>query len=438
MSPITKVKRTLSGASQTKRNTMYAMGAEIAQLVLSLAAFFLLARALGVVAFGLYTAAVAHGLLAATIGYFGSQQLMMRDMARERPFAMIWSRLLTTVISGTVLFTLLLLLARDWLLGQVSPVTYVLLVVSQMLFFGLTDFAVLAAQAHKRLEVAVRVRLSTGVIRLLGVVVFVVIGNGTLDQWAWFGVVAWGTAAAASLLTVQRSFGASPTLGAVAAGDIRDGLPYTLMGGAGTLLDSMDKTMLPYYGFEEDAGVYAAGYRVAALAVVPVMALVRATDQDFFNAGARSLDEGYELAKRLVRPVIGFGVAAAIGLAVCAPIFQWLLRDDFAEMTSVIRWLAILPLIRGVSIFASNALTGAGRQSLRNASLIGAMVINFGVNVWLIPIYGWRGAVGATLTAEALKAIAVWVTLAYLAGKDRKAAVVDDSLNEEYGSPRSR
>jgi O-antigen/teichoic acid export membrane protein len=421
-------------ASETKRNTVFALGAEVAQLFLSLAAFFLLARVLGAIDFGLYNTALAHGLLAATIGYFGSQQLLMRDFALNRPFQVLWSRLLSTVVAGTVIFTLGLLLVRSWLLDQVSPVTYAILVVTQMLLFGLTDFAVLAAQAHKKLQVAMRVRISTGFIRLIGVIAFVVLGNGSLDQWAWFGLVAWGFAAVVSLVTVRTSFGARPTLGAVSPADIRDGLPYTLMGGAGTMLDSLDKTMLPYYGYESDNGVYAAGYRVAALAIVPVMALVRATDQDFFHAGARSLQEAYELAKRLVRPVIGFGLLAGVGLYVFAPVFPWILRNEFDEMTNVIRWLAVLPLIRGVTIFAANALTGAGRQSLRNAALIGAMLVNFGVNVWLIPSYGWRGAVGATLIAEALMAAAMWLALVYLAGKDRSTSAAAD-LSSSSSAP---
>ncbi len=437
MSPIAKLKQ-LANGSTTKRNTVFAMGAEIAQLALSLAAFFLLARILGDVAFGLYSTSIAHGLLAATIGYFGSQQLLMRDFALGRPFQVLWSRLLSTVISGTVIFVILLMFVRGWLLDQVSPVTYLILVVSQMLLFGLTDFAVLASQAHRKLEVAMRVRISTGIIRLVGVVAFALLGNGTLDQWAWFGLFAWGAAAAWALVTVQRSFGASPRLGVFTGQDIKEGLPYTLMGGAGTLLDSMDKTMLPYYGYERENGWYAAGYRVAALAVVPVMALVRATDQDFFDSGARSLDDAYLLAKRLVKPVIVFGIAAGVGLVVFAPIFPLILREDFAEMSTIIRWLAVLPLIRGISIFAANALTGSNRQGLRNASLVMAMVVNFSLNMWLIPEYSWRGAVIATLVAETLSAATMWLALYYLVVKDRRIGALEDQLTEEYGEPPTR
>lgn len=437
MSVLDRVK-SVAFASQTKRNTVFAMGAEIAQLALSLASFFLLARILGPENFGFYATSIAHGLLAATIGYFGSQQLLMRDFARGRPFQVLWSRLLSTVLAGTVIFAVLLMTVRGWLLDQVSPVTYLLLVVSQMLFFGITDFAVLASQAHRKLEVAMRVRLSTGVIRLVGVIAFALVGSGTLDQWAWYGLFAWGAAAGWALLTVKRQFGATPRLGVFTPQDIKDGLPYTLMGGAGTLLDSMDKTMLPAYGFEEENGWYAAGYRVAALAVVPVMALVRATDQDFFDSGAQSLEQAYTLAKRLVKPVILFGIAAGAGLLLFAPIFPWILRDDFAEMATIIRWLAVLPLIRGISIFAANALTGSDRQGLRNASLVMAMVVNFGLNLWLIPDYDWKGAVIATLVAESLSAAGMWLALIYLVRKDRRISALEAELIEEYGEPRSR
>ncbi len=441
MSALTKLKDKALG-SQTKRNTVFAMGAEIAQLALSMAAFFLLYHTLDADGYGLYTAALAHGLLAATIGYFGSQQLLMRDFALGRPFQVLWSRLLSTVLAGTVLFVPVLLLARSTILGQsaddITPFTYLLLVVSQILLFGLTDFAVLAAQAHRRLEVAMSVRLSSGTIRLIGVVAFYVFGNGTLAQWAIVGLVAWGAAAAWALMTVKRSFGASPTLGTFSKQDIRDGLPYTLMGGANTMLDSLDKSMIPAYGFKEEAGWYAAGYRIAALAVVPVMAVVRATDQDFFSAGARSLDEAFALAKKLVRPVILFGIVAGIGLLVFAPIFPWIVRDSSGQMATVIRWLAVLPLIRGISIFPANALTGANRQGLRNALIVMAMVINFSINVWLIPQYNWKGAVIATLVAETLSATGMWLALLYLVRKDRRIDELEAELIEEYGQPERR
>ncbi len=413
--------RQLMSSSKTLRNVFFALWAEIAQLVLSLGAFFFLARSLGSAQFGIYSAATALGALAGVIGYMGSQQLMMRDAAAEIPFQQIWSRLLSTVVAATVISTIALVLARGWIMRETSAATFAMLIISFILFFGLTDFAVLAAQAHQKLEIAVHVRLSTGVIRLIGVLIFSLFGNGTLEQFAWIGFIAWGVAAAAALVSVQREFGAKPTLGAVSVRDLRDGAPYTLMSGTGIVLDSIDKPMMVGFGYEADNGLYSSGYRVAALALVPLMAVVRATDKDFFTSGARSLDEAYQLAVKLVKPAAIFGILAGIGLWVFAPLFAALLASDFDGTDDVIRWLAVLPIIRAISIFPANALTGANRQGYRNASLIMSMFLNVGLNLWWIPRFSWRGAAAATLIADVLSTVVMWTALYRLARSERRA-----------------
>jgi O-antigen/teichoic acid export membrane protein len=79
-----------------------------------------------------------------------------------------------------------------------------------------------------------------------------------------------------------------------------------------------------------------------------------------------------------------------------------------------VRWLAVVPLLKTVHYFGADALTGAGYQGTRTTLLLLVAGTNLALNVWLIPLYSWRGAAIATIVSDAMLAVAIWVTLWYL------------------------
>jgi O-antigen/teichoic acid export membrane protein len=63
------------------------------------------------------------------------------------------------------------------------------------------------------------------------------------------------------------------------------------------------------------------------------------------------------------------------------------------------------PLLRGIHRTTGSALTGTGRQNLRTTSQLTVAALNFGLNLWWIPVYGWIGAAWASLASDGLLAL---------------------------------
>jgi O-antigen/teichoic acid export membrane protein len=70
-----------------------------------------------------------------------------------------------------------------------------------------------------------------------------------------------------------------------------------------------------------------------------------------------------------------------------------------------------LPVFRSFHMSAGDALTGAGHQKLRLCTQACAACLNFGTNLYLIPVYGWLGATWSSLATDGALAILNWMLL---------------------------
>lgn len=54
---------------------------------------------------------------------------------------------------------------------------------------------------------------------------------------------------------------------------------------------------------------------------------------------------------------------------------------------------------------SGSGILGMGKQSYRTAAQVLVAGANFGLNLWYIPAYGWRGAAWTSLLADGLLAV---------------------------------
>ncbi len=409
-------------SSESGRNALWGMAAEVGQLVVSLGIFLGLALVLETSDFGLYSATVAMALIMSNLAHVGGHVLMIRRVARGMPLEPEWQRTVTTVVLGTLIGTLILLVFRTLFVPQVSPRTFVLLSLSQTTFFWLAEAATQASQAMRRLEVGAKSKLTFASLRVASLIGFTVFGAGTLDSWAWWAIGGSALGALGSMLITQRSFDIKTRFNPPTISDIRMGLPFVLSATSDGVLDSIDRPLLTRYKFVEAAGFYSIAYRIATISVLPIMAMARATDASFFEKGARNPAEAYEFAKRLTVRSAGYGLVVGLVLFFVAPflpdiisiVFWFTDGEKFEDVATVLQLVAFLPLLRGIQMFPANALTGSDRHNVRLVIMVGAMLLNLLLNLYFIPRYSWKGAVGTTLTAELAFAVALWVAAARL------------------------
>lgn len=370
---------------------------------------FLLTRTLETDEFGLYGASMAVATTGTFIAFAGAPYLVMKRVTRGGDFALEWARMLSTMAIGSAL-SLLGLVAIIWplFLSDVPLTEYTLFVATRVMWMGFGEASVTVSTAHKDLRFSALLRNMNMTGRLLAAAVLALGFADGLTAWAWLFFAFSAVATVIMLLTTARRFGGSFRFERPTVADVREGAPLAAKFSTASLLDSVDRPVLVSFGFQAEAGVYQAGYAIAGLGHLPVTAVVRATTPDFFASGKDGLANTIRLARRLVGPTAAIGLLSAGVTWLVAEFIVSFLGEGFGEAATVVRWLAIVPMLKALQHFPANALTGADAPGLQVACLVAATAANLALNLALVPTYDLMGAIWATLVAEVLYAVLLW------------------------------
>lgn len=115
-------------------------------------------------------------------------------------------------------------------------------------------------------------------------------------------------------------------------------------------------------------------------------------------------------------PIAGvYGIITSASLFLLAPfIVPLMLGKEYLASVEVLQWLAPIHLISYIQLLAADVLTGAGFQGYRSAIQVTSALLNLSLNLWLIPLFSWKGAASATLTSETLKTLGFWLVIVFL------------------------
>jgi O-antigen/teichoic acid export membrane protein len=379
--------------------------------------FVLIARALGVREYGAYVGVVALVAIAAPLASLGSGNLLIKHVARNsQSFPRHWGKALaTTLLSGTMLLGLVGTVGRAWLPASV-PVELVLAVgAADLLFVRVIDISAQAYQAHQRLSRTALLQFLVSPLRLLAAMMLIlVISAPTAVE---LGTLYLGCAVAAAglaLLLVTNELGKPKFHLRDLRHELHEGVFFSLSLSAQSANADIDKAMLARLGTLEATGVYGAAYRLLDVAFLPVRSVLIAAYARFFQHGMQGVRATARYARRFLSLGVWYGLLTAAVLFLLAPALPLILGSGYREAATAIRWLAVLPLLKTVHYFGANALTGAGYQGTRTIILVVIAGTNVLLNLWLIPLYSWRGAAIATIACDGMLCIVIWTTLWYL------------------------
>lgn len=368
--------------------------------------FLIVARELGVNEYGAYAAVLA---IAGTLGGFsgmGTQMLMLRDVARDPSvFGVSWGRVITSIaMTAPLLFIVYALLAWLMLPPSISWGVVISIGVSELLFAPLLLACISAYQGHERIGRAARLVFMGVAPRALGAAALIpiafVLPEGTrLLVWAVLYALAGLIAAVYALKSVRDDLGQAQSPVGV-SGYLVEGVAFAFGGAALKLYLDIDKAMLARMSTLEAAGAYSAGSRLVDMSMVPLTAFLSATLPRFFRSGevgaGKAIEYGFKI---LPLPLL---YAAVIGVLMFS-LAKWLpllLGTDYQVAIEALRWLAWLPLVGLPRLMLQSLLIGADKQRAVVMVLAMGGVSNILLNLWLIPVLNWRGAVLATYTAE--------------------------------------
>nr|WP_230416863.1 polysaccharide biosynthesis C-terminal domain-containing protein [Micromonospora tarapacensis] len=95
---------------------------------------------------------------------------------------------------------------------------------------------------------------------------------------------------------------------------------------------------------------------------------------------------------------------------------------EYEAATLALQGLSALLVLKAIHYLAADALSGSRMQGRRTVCQIVVGVVNAGLNVWLIPIYGWQGAVASSLIGNALLGVLMWACLVVSLRRDQASA----------------
>ena len=191
---------------------------------------------------------------------------------------------------------------------------------------------------------------------------------------------------------------------------LRVAFPMLLSTSMFMIMNWTDTIMIGYYLNESDVGVYRLAFKVATLITFAQFAINGIAAPMFSSFYAKNDLAGM---KKITRNIGYMNIAISTPIFIAILIFPSFVLDFFGEEFSV----GVAPLIVLAVGQIINALCGpvmyllnmTGKEKKARNIIIVASVINLGLNVYFIPIYGLMGAAFATAISTA-----VWNVMAVI------------------------
>ena len=372
--------------------------------------FLIIARVLGVEAYGAYAAVLAIAGALGSFGGSGTQILMLRDAACDPAcFPLVWGRVLGAIaLSANFLLGIYLLIAWPVLPGGISWSAIMLIGLAELLFAPLAQAGISAYQGNDRICRAARLLVIPVLYRLSCALILLplalLLPDGMqLSLWSALYAFSALLAALYSMAMVHRDLGlpVRPEFGGL-IDYIFGGIAFAFGSAAQKLYVDLDKTMLARLSTLEATGAYSAGYRVVDMVIIPLWSILAAAVPRFFRAGDSGTGSAVVYALRLLPLPLLYALGTALVLHFAAGLLPQVLGASYAESVIVLQYLAWLPLVSTPRLFLQVALSTSGQQRTVVGVLMAGVIVNVLLNFWLIPYWGWQGAIVSTYAAEIL------------------------------------
>lgn len=409
------------------RGAAWVLAGQGANVLLRAAYFILLARLLGVSQYGIFVGAFALVSMMTPYCSLGSGLLFMEHVtADSSKYAVYWGNILLATLGNGLLLALLLSCLAPHLLNPASASVTLLVALGECIFQQLFLCTGQVFQAFEQMRTMAVAGVFSSALRLMAVILLALwLHRATARQWAAWSLGASALAAGAGAALVTTRFGMPRFSPRLLASKLGEGFNYSFASSTQSVYNDIDKTMLSHYGMNIANGIYTMAYRVIDIATIPIISLDAAVLPRFFRKAHEDAAGVTNLSYRLARRAALLGILLAILMFATAPLIPKILGNDFQQSVSALRWLCLIPAFRGVHQLTGSAITGMGFQRYRTIAQFTAAACNFGLNLWLIPRYGWEGAAWTSLATDGSLGIANWIVagrLPLLAAKRRSHA----------------
>lgn len=184
------------------------------------------------------------------------------------------------------------------------------------------------------------------------------------------------------------------------------GVPICISLLLASALNSADMYLIAWKMGEASAGQYNAGYNLAnrTLEMIFIWISMAVTPIAVTLLEKEGLDKSKAIMRDYGASLLWISLPAATGIALVAKELGFVLGESVrSEAVTIMPLIAFAGVLNGlISYYAQRAFMLSGKTSMFMWAMIPPVILNIGLNLWLIPIYGLMGAVYATLMSYAL------------------------------------
>ncbi len=397
--------------SSTLKNSLTIFRSFAIRLLVQGVYFIVLARTFEPERYGAYVGIVAIVSIFIPFASLGSGEVLIQNVSRNQSlFRRYWgTTILKTLIFGSAFISIILIVYKFISIPDISIYSVFFVALANLIFLRLNDATRDVFIATGLMNYTAKSIIMVSLNRFFAAIVFITsFDNPTVLTWCILYCIATFFASVMSSYLVVKQLDYPKFDLATITKELRLGLSFAISVSAQNIYNDLDKSMLAKLSTLEATGIYGAAYHILNVAFTPIQSVALASFRKFFQQGASGIKGSFALCKKLLPMSLGYSLVAIIGLVVCAPLIPILLGEEYGNSAWALMWLSPAIFFKTMHFFAADTLTGANYQSVRTTAQVSVAIINGLLNFWLIPNYGWHGAIWATVASEFLLTLFLW------------------------------
>ncbi len=384
------------------------------QIALQGVYFIAVTRTMGAHNYGAFVSVSALATVVAAFSGWGGDQLLIRTVATDHStFSRALGNALIYYFITAPPFAIAATLAIRFLVAsEISWLTIALIVCAEVILARANYLAVNCFQAFERGRDMAMLGILLYLLRAIAAVIWGLTFEASPLSWAWFYMGSTLVAGAASLALIFVRL--ERPVWHFRAQDWKDGGFFALQMGSFVGFRDIDKPLVAALSGLGQAGLYAAAFRIADVAAVPVRALIYSTYVRFFQRGAQGTRGSFDFARRLVPIGLALGGTAGIGVAVSSTFATLVIGHNYTGIGPSLLLLSPLPLLYALYYLGADAIVSGGHVGYRAGIQLLLPAVDVGLCLILVPRYGAAGAAMAATCTHLVLVALLWLSLIYI------------------------
>ncbi len=382
------------------KNTFYLAASQVFGKVLTFVFIIYAYRRLGEAVFGKYNFVNSFTSFFFLISIFGLTNLQLREIPRHPERANVYLSNILLIRLVLIVFNTLLLMGLTFVLPYDGETLAALRIFSLSLAFQVLTYTFIDnfVALEKSFYFALVLTLSHLILSLGGIALMMK-GYGLLAlSWLWF--FSWALTSILSFFLLNRygfAFDFQPDF-KVIGWLLKEAWPFVLSSLVFMLFFKVDTVLLFTMKGARQTGWYTAGYRIIEATAFLPQSLMLALFPSLSRLYREKKETMEEVAKKGLRYLSLASFPLALGGFVLSASLMGFIYQKSAKLVSMAFSILIfsfpfLSLREG----AIHILNAQDRQKTNFYIDLAGLVVNLGLNLFLIPLYGFRGAAWATL-----------------------------------------